>query len=329
MASTHSGTKPTVSNCIFWGNTGDEIYNGSGNPTFSYCDIEGSGGSESWDTDLGTDGGGNKEADPCFADVNDVNGVDDIFGTWDDGFGLDVNTSPCVDAADGDAAAPSDILGHGYVDMKGVSNGDTGEPNYVDIGAYEFTDGPAVGQVRIVVMCWIDESEWYYVNNNDIFGEDVEAYEEQRLLASFDGVVIRSGCLVPPNPDEVHKDKRDVLPSDYVYDGNTPPGGITVEEFPRSGQVLSDFTSHFDRIREGYWPDYVCLSVDNSDSMSTSTIEPYYSEQAGNNFKYWLGTNYPDAVLKLHDQETGGEQWTSELWVDETTTQIEGVLDEL
>ncbi len=64
-------SNPQVHNTIFWGNAaeynGDQIYNYSSTPLISYSNIQGSGGSGSaWDTGLGTDGGGNIDADPLF-----------------------------------------------------------------------------------------------------------------------------------------------------------------------------------------------------------------------------------------------------------------------
>ena len=65
---------PRITNCILWGNTadeeGDNVYNlGSPDPTFSYCDIKGCGGSGpgNWDPNFGTDCGGNIDKDPLFA----------------------------------------------------------------------------------------------------------------------------------------------------------------------------------------------------------------------------------------------------------------------
>jgi probable HAF family extracellular repeat protein len=143
---------PNVTNCIFWGNQaggdGNEVYNivGGKDPNFRYCDINDSGGSgDGWDANLGTDGGGNIDADPCFVDIDDPNGPDNIFGTQDDGLQLQVG-SPCIDAADGNAALTTDILGRGRIDVNEVANTGTGKPNYVDIGAYEYrypSPGPA------------------------------------------------------------------------------------------------------------------------------------------------------------------------------------------
>jgi len=132
----YKGTIPTVTNCIFWGNDGEEIENSCSAPIFSYCDIEGSGGSSSWDTSFGIDNGGNIDNDPCFLNVNNPAGLDGIFGTWDDGLRLDSN-SPCIDAADGYSALSADILGLAHIDINDVNNTGTGSPDYVDTGAYE------------------------------------------------------------------------------------------------------------------------------------------------------------------------------------------------
>ena len=61
---------PSLTNAIFWNNqagtSGHQIYNDSTTPVISYSDIQGSGGSSSWDTALGSDGGNNIDADPLF-----------------------------------------------------------------------------------------------------------------------------------------------------------------------------------------------------------------------------------------------------------------------
>ena len=64
-----SGTSnPALTNVILWGDTapsGSEIYNQTATPSIDHSVIQGSGGSGgSWHTALGTDGGGNLDADP-------------------------------------------------------------------------------------------------------------------------------------------------------------------------------------------------------------------------------------------------------------------------
>ncbi|NIP55437.1 MAG: hypothetical protein GWN94_24155, partial [Phycisphaerae bacterium] len=132
---------PKVTNCIFWGDMSEEIYNyNNASPFFSYCNIQGSGGSSGWDPNFGTDGGGNIDSDPCFIDINNPAGADGAFLTWDDGLRLDTN-SLCIDAADGDFAPLQDILRLNRIDVNGVDHNGVGGPDYVDIGAYESYNG--------------------------------------------------------------------------------------------------------------------------------------------------------------------------------------------
>lgn len=145
----YSSCSPVVTNCIFWNNTavsgGNEIYNYSATPTFSHCDIKGCLAGGSWNSVLGTDGGGNIDIDPNFVDANNPAGPDGILGTSDDGLQLqifDLNLPSCIDAADGNAAPATDICGHGRIDIDYVPNTGSGDPNYADIGAYEYDDTP-------------------------------------------------------------------------------------------------------------------------------------------------------------------------------------------
>jgi subtilisin family serine protease len=116
-----SHTVVSASNCILWDNdattAGDEIYNQMYSVMkVGYSDVEGSGGSDNWDSNLGTDLGGNIDADPNFVnpDAND--------------FHLNPG-SPCIDEGDpnGDYDGQKDIDGEVR-----VFNG------RVDIGADEF-----------------------------------------------------------------------------------------------------------------------------------------------------------------------------------------------
>jgi hypothetical protein len=116
-------SNPVLTNCIMWGNTAasaPEVHNINSAPTFSYCDIAGSGGSGSWDPLLGTDGTGNIDADPVF--VNPAAGDYKL-----------LPGSPCIDAGN-NAPVPADVT-----DLDG--DGDTIEPLPIDLaGAPRFSD---------------------------------------------------------------------------------------------------------------------------------------------------------------------------------------------
>lgn len=131
-------SSPTLTNCILWanaaGNFGDEVYNiRDSSPTFSYCDIEGSGGSASWDTSLGTDGGNNIDADPLFVSQPDHTAAPTTAG--------DVHLqkgSPCIDSGNNAAVAVS-------TDFEGdprIMDGDSDGMATVDMGADEFMQEP-------------------------------------------------------------------------------------------------------------------------------------------------------------------------------------------
>jgi predicted outer membrane repeat protein len=136
-----TGGSSSITNCILWGNDaeedGDEISSASGSDTtLSYCDIEGG-----WDgpnvNGPVTDGGGNINSDPNFVDDTDPDGDDNIWMTGDDGLAID-SDSPCIDAADGSVDPTTDILGNSRYDDSSTTDTGTGDPNYVDIGAYEY-----------------------------------------------------------------------------------------------------------------------------------------------------------------------------------------------
>ena len=139
-----SDSEAIFTNCIIGGNTAsqdNEIANVDGTPTFVNCNIEMSGGSESWKAALGTDGGGNIDADPLFVDKADADGADDVFATEDDGLRL-VAGSPCLDSGVADNAPEGDILGA----VRPIGD-------RVDMGAYE-------GDVSIEVISPVGGESW-------------------------------------------------------------------------------------------------------------------------------------------------------------------------
>ncbi|MBE7641096.1 T9SS type A sorting domain-containing protein [Salegentibacter sp. BLCTC] len=130
----------TLTNVIIWQNQADgnssttsaSIYNtnlASANISFSL--IANSGGSGlDWDNAIGTDNNNNIDADPQFVNRSDPNGLDNIFGTNDDGLTLEA-TSPAINAGD-NSAIPSGLT----TDLAG--NNRIFNLDVVDMGAYEY-----------------------------------------------------------------------------------------------------------------------------------------------------------------------------------------------
>ncbi|MEJ5312394.1 MAG: right-handed parallel beta-helix repeat-containing protein, partial [Anaerolineae bacterium] len=113
------------------------LYNNSSTPTISYSDIQGCGGSGSWNSACGTDGGGNIDADPRFVDAD---GADNIYGTADDDPRLQL-TSPAIDAGNNNAVPPyvtTDLDGlPRFMDIPAAPDTGNGTPPIVDMGAHE------------------------------------------------------------------------------------------------------------------------------------------------------------------------------------------------
>ncbi len=126
-------SRPIIANSILWANnatfiSSNQIYNDASSVSIiSYSDIQDSGGSGAgWDLTLGTDGGGNIDADPLF--VAPLNG--DLH--------LDL-ASPAVDAGNNlSVTVTTDLDGNPRLaDIPIVPDTGTGTPPLVDMGAYE------------------------------------------------------------------------------------------------------------------------------------------------------------------------------------------------
>jgi uncharacterized repeat protein (TIGR01451 family) len=115
---------PKIQNSILWGNRaasgGDQIYNDNSTPAIAHSDVQGSGGSGGgWNASLGSDLGGNLDADPRF-----VGTAGNLRLRWG---------SPAIDAGDNSLVPP------------GVTTDLDRAPRFaygtVDMGAYELQPG--------------------------------------------------------------------------------------------------------------------------------------------------------------------------------------------
>jgi fibro-slime domain-containing protein len=113
--SNRNGSTVNVNGCIFWDDTFDEIHKSNSDVSFSYCDIEGCGGSGSgWNQDLGTDVVGNIEQDPLLVAA---------------GYHIQ-SGSPCINRGD-----PDYVPAEGETDIDGDWRIRAGR---VDMGAHEY-----------------------------------------------------------------------------------------------------------------------------------------------------------------------------------------------
>jgi predicted outer membrane repeat protein len=104
---TRSTSAQAMDNCILWANaspSGPNFYRRtpSGSVTFRFADVQGCGGSGAgWNAAFGTDGGGNIDADPLFADLPKWDAHEkSLIGRWTPGgiWVQDAQHSPCIDA---------------------------------------------------------------------------------------------------------------------------------------------------------------------------------------------------------------------------------------
>ncbi|MCK9460846.1 MAG: right-handed parallel beta-helix repeat-containing protein [Proteobacteria bacterium] len=110
-----------ITNCILWGDSEPEILN-FGMYSFStvtYSDVQGGCSVVSGCT---TDEIGNIDSDPFFVSINDLHLM---------------AGSPCIDAANGDAAPEFDIEGNPRVDNPATLNTGVGAIDFADMGSFE------------------------------------------------------------------------------------------------------------------------------------------------------------------------------------------------
>jgi hypothetical protein len=307
-----------IVNCIFWGNYagtgGSEISNRYAYPTVSYCDIKGGlNNSPGCYGAPSTNGGGNINSSPLFADANNPDGNDGMFYTLDDGLRLR-EASPCIDTANDSIAPDKDISGFFRVDIPDI--GLTGVQT--DMGAYEYVSGVPL----TIVMCFTDESTQGYHKSGGLalFDANLSAYAA--IVSSLQDTV-KSGCFVPlpSGQNGTNGNINDVLPIGYTYDSNNPPEGISIEQFPRSPKpTITDFQDRFNNLRESYIPMNVIFCIDYSGSMTDDEdyliLEPVYSQ-----FKAWITTEFPGTNIYTDDNDD--PLWTDELWVSEITRMIQ------
>lgn len=144
----------------------------------------------------------------------------------------------------------------------------------------------------VIMIVFIDESS-YYMQNPDTYRQDLNSY---RTLINSSGVFnsatgavwMPGGRPAYPGFDVIPSGESD--PSEFVISGVGRP--------PTLEQLVSRFNS---LVPDPAIPDNIFLLIDNSGSMSTSTVQPGYGE-----FVTWLGNTTSANIV---EQEFRSERW--------------------
>ena len=139
---------PALTNCIFWGNTAstsatNQIANDNGGSSSATFCVFQSGIPSGTSNGLGNI----TNADPLFANAADPIGLDNMFGTADDGLMLSSATSPtspCLNSGTATGAPSTDFIGRSRVSS-------------IDIGAYERV--PVI-YAKVIASGLLDGSSW-------------------------------------------------------------------------------------------------------------------------------------------------------------------------
>ncbi|MCQ3936837.1 MAG: hypothetical protein DPW18_07290, partial [Chloroflexi bacterium] len=222
-------SSPTLANVIIWGNTalngGAGIYNDSSTPAISYSDIQDCGGSGSWNSACGTNGGGNIEANPLFVDAD---GADNGYGTADDNLHLQAG-SPAIDAGTNSGCPAADQRG---VSRPQDGNGDS--TAICDIGAFEMDVTPP--SVVSITRADANPTSKLSVNFTVTFSEDVTGVDESDFTATVVSGSITGAGVTGVTP---------VSESEYTVLVNTGSGSGTLRlDLNASGTGITDLVGN-------------------------------------------------------------------------------------
>ncbi|MCH8824301.1 MAG: hypothetical protein IH984_12450 [Planctomycetes bacterium] len=143
----HNGfSNPTVTNCILWGDSPDEIFDSNSSPSVTFSNVMG-----------GYAGDGNIDADPRF---------------FEDDMQLD-RFSPCTDAGDNTASGligiTEDLDGNPrFVDDAGVADSGMGAPPIIDMGAYERQTVSVNLTIKLTIVDSIQETIDFALDGDEI-----------------------------------------------------------------------------------------------------------------------------------------------------------------
>ena len=175
--------------------------------------------------------------------------------------------------------------------------------------------GVTAARSSFIAMSWIDEADIY---EDSPYPYLTDVYRFRNIASKSTSWTACCQSPMGTNPRQgiefcVH------VPSGYPQDLGVNIYMENINRPPSNSQLINRFNLLLAEYRinapDHLWdPEYIILTVDNSGSMSTATIQPAY-----NNLKIHIASTCPNSELR--ETEYSNEVWLS-LWYD----QIESII---
>ena len=285
----NTSTAPwTISNCILWDN-GDDLYDCSA--TYS-----------------------------CISDCNDAGGTGNICGAANDPDFVDPDNddyrlapgSPCIDAADGDVASTTDIFGNSRYDDPSTDNTGTGDPNYVDMGAYE-----ALGPIYVDANATGDNDGSSWTNAFNYLQDALDA-----LCSSCLEIWVVEGTYYPDEGDSVTDD--DISESFHLINGVEIYGGFDGTETSRSQRDRENNET----ILSGDIDKDGLLDIDNStrvvEGADNATIDGFTVTSGGRGVYCWYCNPQISCCIISDNKLNGIRTFDSEATIEDCVIENNG-----
>ncbi|MEO9871815.1 choice-of-anchor Q domain-containing protein [Ekhidna sp.] len=313
---------PVFKNCIIWENSSysstASIYNINGSdPSFSYSIIEGSGGSNNWDSSLGQDLGNNLDERPYFIDSSEPNGPDGIPRTSDDGLTL-LKTSPAINSGTNSGVNAEDILGNPRVygssaDMGayefqgriwyvkpnavGSNNGTSWENAFTDLQ-------PALDTATIGDRIWVAEGVYMPTESPDMSSIDDrdKSFHLDKDLLIYGGF---AGNEVKLDERDVHNNPT-ILSGDIAQNDLVSGSGSTLsitDNEENTYHVLINFNLTYETVIDGF-----TISGGNADANGSIVYSSqfFYKMFGGGIYNWNSSPTFSNIIITANSADSGG-----------------------
>jgi hypothetical protein len=176
--------------------SGGNIASSGGTLTSSFSILQNSSTSGSWNSNYGTDGGNNFDANPMFTNSSDIDGTDNVFFTTDDGLSL-LNYAPGINRGTNTGVFLTDVT----LSSRPFNSGTT------DIGAYEYQGGNPTAKYNMTLAT----GNWDTITN----------WTMGRLPQTGETAVINQSHFITLNGAGSAKDVQFIGTGKLIYSVNT------------------------------------------------------------------------------------------------------------